>query len=300
MFRALMTMLRCAMVAILVLLLPTPAFAWGAAAHRFITGRALDLLPPEIKPFFDHYREEIVLRSTDPDLWRNAGWEDDPNHFINLGVREYGPYPFLDLPREYGAAIEKFGMATLRRNGLLPWREAEEFGNLRRAMEGFARRAPYAPTDVVLFASVAAHYIQDAHQPLHATNNYDGAMTNQRGVHARFETALFARYQSKLTINPGPPRRITSVRDFTFDTALASYQLVPELLAADKAAIAGKDAYDDDYFEKFFAKVRPLLERRISDSITATASIIVTAWQDAGRPVLTIDVPAPVEKVRGQ
>ena len=40
--------------------------------------RAIELLPPELKPFFEQYRDELVLRVTDPDLWRNVGWEDDP------------------------------------------------------------------------------------------------------------------------------------------------------------------------------------------------------------------------------
>src|SRR5436190_3522031 len=110
----------------IVLLVASPASAWGFVAHRLITSRAIDLLPAELKPFFTKYRDEIVARSIDPDLWRNADWEDDPNHFMNFGVREFGDYPFAELPHEYGAAIEKFGMAALRRNGLLPWREAEE------------------------------------------------------------------------------------------------------------------------------------------------------------------------------
>jgi hypothetical protein len=288
------------LIVLLLLVLPTPVFAWGSAAHRYISSRAIDLLPVEIKPFFDHFRDEIVLRSTDPNLWRTVGWDDGPNHFVNFGVREYGPYPFNDLPREFGAAIEKFGMATLKRNGLLPWRTSEEFGNLRRAMEAFRRNVQYAPMDVVLFTGVAAHYLQDAHQPLHATNDYDGALTKQNGVHARFETDLFSRYQSRLTISPAPPHQITSVRDLSFDILLTSYQLVQPLLDADTAAIAGKDAYDDDYFETFFTKVKPLLESRISDSITATASIIVTAWQEAGRPALTVEVPPSLQKVRGR
>src|SRR5881227_2632032 len=133
--------------AIMMTLTPTPAFAWGAAVHRYIIGRAIDQLPPELKPFFDHFRTEVTVRAIDPDLWRSAGWEDDPNHFLDLGVPEFIAYPFAALPREYGAAIEKFGMATLKRYGLLPWREAEEFGNLRRAFEGFAREAPFAPGD---------------------------------------------------------------------------------------------------------------------------------------------------------
>jgi hypothetical protein len=100
---------RVQLLVVLLVVLPTPAFAWGSAAHRYIMSRAIDLLPAEIKPFFNHYRDEIVSRSIDPDLWRRIGWEDDPNHFVNFGVEEYGPYPFRDLPREYGAAIEKFG-----------------------------------------------------------------------------------------------------------------------------------------------------------------------------------------------
>ena len=108
-----------------VALTPSSAFAWGTAAHKYIMRRAIDLLPADIKPFFVHFRDELVVRVVDPDLWRNVGWEDDPNHFLDLGVPEFGAYPFTALPREYGAAIEKFGMATLKRDGLLPWREAE-------------------------------------------------------------------------------------------------------------------------------------------------------------------------------
>ena len=43
------------------------------------------------------------------------------------------------------------------------------FGHLRRAFEGFASNRPYAVSDTILFSAVAAHYFQDAHQPLHAT-----------------------------------------------------------------------------------------------------------------------------------
>src|SRR5262245_20397465 len=153
---------------------PTPVWAWGFAGHRLIMRKAIDLLPAELKPLFDHFREEIVTRSVDPDLWRQVGWDEDPNHFLDFGVPEYGDYPFAALPRDYGAALEKFGSATLKRNGLVPWRAAEECGNLRRAFEGFARRSAYAPMDVVLFSSVAAHYIQDSHQTFHATGNHDG------------------------------------------------------------------------------------------------------------------------------
>ena len=272
----------------LVVFAPSPASAWGFAAHRYIMARAIDLLPADLQPFFMHYRDELVIRVVDPDLWRNVGWEDDPNHFMNFGVREFGDYPFTELPREYGAAIEKFGMPTLRRNGLLPWREAEEFGNLRRAFESFTRRAAYAPTDAVLFAAAAAHYIQDAHQPLHASNNYDGQLTGNTGIHARFERDLFEKFEARLMVKPAPPKAITHPRDAAFDALLASYRLVDPILKADTAALGHSNTYDDRYFEAFFTAVKSILEQRLAASITATAGIIRGAWEQAGRPALTL------------
>ena len=279
-------------------LVPSPTFAWGIPVHRFMMERAIELLPPELAPFFVHFRDELVVRVVDPDMWRTAGWEDNPSHFLDFGAPEFGAFPFAALPREYGAAIEKFGMATLKRDGVLPWREAEEFGNLRRAFEAFRGNAVFAPGEVVLFAAVGAHYIQDAHQPLHATNNFDGQLSGQHGIHARFETALFERFQARLSIHPPPVRPITNARDTAFDVLLASYQLVQPVLDADKAAVGGKETYDDEYFEKFFSSVKPVLERRIGESIAATASFIVGAWEAAGTPAVKTETPRGVEKVR--
>lgn len=287
-----------AAVALAAVLQSAPAFAWGTAAHRFIMTRAIDLLPPELKPFFTHYRDQIVTRSIDPDTWRLIGWDEDPNHFLDYGAREFGAYPFNDLPREYGAALEKFGRATLDRLGTLPWRYAEEFGNLRRAFEDFTRDSPYAPSNVVLFAPVAAHYIQDAHQPLHASNNHDGQLTGNTGIHARFERDLFERFESRLHINPAPGAPARNARDEAFAVLLESYRLVDPILKADSEAIAGKDVYDDEYYAKFFAAVQPTLEKRIADSITATAAMIVGAWEAAGKPTLSIEGARPLQKVR--
>ena len=103
----------------LVAAVPSSAFAWGFVAHRYIMRHAIDILPPPLKPFFDRFREEVIERVTDPDNCRNVGWEDDPNHFVDFGDPVLGPYPFTAFPREYGAAIEKFGMRELKKAGLL-------------------------------------------------------------------------------------------------------------------------------------------------------------------------------------
>jgi hypothetical protein len=83
-----------------------------------------------------------------------------------------------------------------------------------------------------------------------------------------------------------------------FETLLASHRLVPQLLAADKAAVAGKDTYDDDYFEKLFAALKPLVEERLSASASATAATIIGAWTQAGRPAVPLKTVRPPQKVR--
>ena len=288
---------RFAAVFVVLTLLPAPAFAWGLVGHRLIMARAIDLLPPELKPFFVKHRDEIVVRAVDPDTWRVAGWPENAHHFLDFGVPEYGKPPFTELPRDYDAALQKFGRSTLERNGLLPWRLAEFFGQLRRGFEGFGRPSAFATTDVILFSASMSHYIQDAHQPFHGTDNYDGQLTGQRGIHARFETNLIERFQSRLTLNPPAPKPITNPRDESFRVLIDSYQLVDGILQADKKAVAGKETYDDDYYEKLFAAVKPVIDRRISEAISATASLIMGAWEAAGRPTVKLEDSRPVEKV---
>jgi len=240
-----------------------------------------------------------VMRVVDPDLWRTLGWDEDQNHFLDFGVREYGDYPFTALPHGYDEAISKFGFAALKKNGLLPWRFEEEFGNLRRAMQSGGRGGGggVSTGNIVLFTAVAAHYIQDGSQPLHAVDNYDGAMTQQNGIHGRFESALFDRFESRLTVTPPTVTPMANPRETAFTQLLSGNRLVPAILAADAAAVAGKEFYDDAYFETFFTGVQKVLEQRLAESISATAALIVGAWEQAGRPDLTA-APGPRQPQR--
>lgn len=181
---------------------------------------------------------------------------------------------------------------------MLPWRAAEFFGDLRHTFEAFTRGAVYGSSDVIQFSGALGHYIQDAHQPLHASNNYDGQLTGNNGVHARFERDLVEKFAPQLRIEPKPPTPMASARDAAFDALLASYQKVVPLLTADTEAVAGKDVYDAEYFDRFFAKTKPILEERLSSAVTATASAFVGAWVNAGRPVVTLEDARPVERVK--
>jgi hypothetical protein len=280
--------------ALTVVLAPSPASAWGFAVHRYITAGAIELLPAEIRPFFEKFRDQIVEHSIDPDLWRTAGWEEEPpRHFVDMDA--YGPYPFNEIPQDFDEAVKRYGREFVLKNGTLPWRTEEIHAKL---VEAFMQKEPYSRENIKFFSSVIAHYVGDAHVPLHAALNYDGQLTGQWGIHSRFETELFERYQDFLRIAPAPLVPVTSARDFMFDTLRASFPLVHPILEADKAVVAGREVYDDEYFTLFFARTKPILERRLSESITAVASMIVDAWQKAGRPSVPVDSARTPRKVR--
>ncbi len=69
-----------------------------------------------------------------------------------------------------------------------------------------------------------------------------------------------------------------------FDVLLASNRLADGVLAADLKAAAGREFYDDGYFDVFAKEQFGVLQRRLNDSITAVASMIIGAWEQAGRP----------------
>lgn len=279
--------------------LPSPARAWSFEAHQFIAERAIALLPPEIRPMFEANRASFVERSIDPDTWRTAGFEEEtPHHFLDLDWEGYGKYPFAELPRDYTAAVAKFGKTRVLENGTVPWRTEEMYGNLRRAFEAYTRRGAFGRHDIIHFSAWLTHYVSDAHVPFHAVINYDGQLTGQNGVHARFESFLFERYQSQLTIAPKPVAPIRNPRDFIFDTVLQGTQLVPPILKSDLDAIGTRDIYDDVYYSAFFTANRAVLERRLNESISAVAAMIAGAWEAAGKPALPLNPPPTPQRRR--
>jgi hypothetical protein len=281
--------------------LPSPAEGWGFEAHKLIADRMIALLPPEVKPLFEKRRDFVVERSIDPDLWRNVGWEEEPpNHFLDFDFAAFGPYPFAGLPREYDAAVQKFGRAVITEQGTLPWRTAEFFGRLQREFESLKRQpAPtYALDNIVLYSAMLAHYVSDGHVPLHAVVNYDGQLTAQQGLHSRWESELFERNRTKLKIAPASVKPILNPRDFMFETLLASNRAAANVLESDKNAAGGREFYDDAYFEAFAAGTLQVMEKRLNESIAAVAAMITGAWEQAGRPAVPTEMSRTPRRVR--
>ena len=277
--------------------------AWGLDVHRFITRRALDNLPPELKPFYDVQREFIVEHSVDPDMWRivelrSARGLEDPNHFLDIdGLDE--PRPFTNVPREWDAYIARYGEERANRMGRLPWRVEDIYNLLVARFRDVSKGTPgYAADNARYLSAVLAHYVEDAHVPFHAVLNYDGQATNQRGIHSRFENELIMRNLSSLKLTPVKIQPFSDVREFIFARLVEGEALVGGILDADRKAAAGREFYDDAFFATFLTGARATAERRVSEAASGVASAIVSAWIEAGRPVLPVKRAATPVRIR--
>jgi hypothetical protein len=274
----------------LVLLILTSAApsAWGFDVHRFITNAALDELPAAIRPYYQKHRAFITEHSIDPDLMRTYGVEtEEPNHFMDMDA--IAPDPFTGIPREEAEYIRKLGADKAREYGRVPWRAEEVYNRLVAEFRKPEQNQRMSTNTINALSAALAHYVEDAHVPFHAAVNYDGQATNQRGIHSRFESELFNRFKDRMTLKAAAAPPVMNPRDFIFAKLVESIRLVPAVLAADKAAIQGREFYDDAYFDTFFAGAKPVVERRISEAIGGVAAVIAGAWQTAGKPVLPID-----------
>jgi len=277
------------------LLLPAGVSAWGMEVHRLITSRAIAGLPADLRPYFTSKQAFVVEHAVDPDLWRVVGLkgqrgDEDPNHFLDMdGLDE--PRPFTKVPRDWDAYVQRYGADRAGRNGRLPWRTEDIYKLLVARFRDVARGQTYAADDAAYLSAVLAHYVQDAHQPFHAVTAYDGQATNQRGIHARFETDLVLRLRTTLRLAPVTIRPVPDITAFIFDRLVESEALVEPILAADRAAKQGRAAYDDAYYEAFAKGARQIVEQRLSEAASHTASAIVAAWIEAGRPPLPVKEP---------
>ena len=94
------------LIALSVLAAPRPAAAWGFEGHKYILDRAIALLPPEIRPFFEKNRVTIVEHAIDPDLWRNVGFDaqEGPRH--QLGSERNRRYQDRARRRQVGKSAD--------------------------------------------------------------------------------------------------------------------------------------------------------------------------------------------------
>jgi len=255
-----------------------PAFAWGNNAQRLIVNHAVDTLPYELRPFFENNRNFLIQHVNDTLNNLDKHPNERQNHFIELD--KYGKFPFEALPRNYKAALSRYSKSHIESTGKLPWQIGVYSAKLTEDMK--AGRWDEAKID----AAFLADYVAEAHDPFNTTENYDGKMTGQTGVNERFNTMLIDRYGSFFPVSPHDAFFITDPTDFAFEMCLNAHSLVESILLADRNAKRDLSSYTDEYYDRFYNLTAAALIKQLSDAATDVGSYWMTAWTNAGKPLL--------------
>jgi len=257
---------------------PQDSRAWGRGGHRLVVNKAVDTLPPGIREFFDTNRNFLLQHVTDPlDVIAKTPAERH-NHFIALD--KYGRFPFETLPRDYKAAVTKFGKTKLEANGLLPWQIGVYSKKLTEALKDGKWE------EAKLDAAILANYVAEAHDPFNTTDNFDGRLSGQPAVNERFGTTLIDRYSSFFPMRPNDAFFISDPTDRAFEACLGSHSWLETILLADRNARRGENSFTDEYYDRFYNQAAAILIRQLSDAATDVGSFWLTAWVNAGRPQL--------------
>src|SRR5690606_3261262 len=155
---------------------------WGFYAHSLINRQAVFSLPPEMISFYKPHIDFITEKAVNPDKRRYAVEGEAEKHFIDLDI--YGDSALWVLPKYWPEAIEKFSEDSLRENGIGPWSAYLTMLSLTRAFEQKNTAA------ILRLSADLGHYLGDLNVPLHTTENYNGQLTGQEGIHGFWESRV--------------------------------------------------------------------------------------------------------------
>jgi hypothetical protein len=252
------------------------AYAWGPTAHHIVNTWAIQTLPPEIRGFFEANRQYLVEHANDPMLWMKKDRYERMRHYIYLD--RYGLFPYLELPHSFQRASESFGRGRINRDGVLPWQIGEFSLRMTNAMKANNW------DEVKLDAAALAHYVADAHNPLHITQNYDGQLTQQTGLEERFGDRMMNRYYRFFIMHPDDAVKISDPTEYAFQMCIEANIWVDLVVWSDRRARDGLVDYTDDYYDRFYSQVGATVMREINGAAHDAGSYWYTAWLNAGRP----------------
>lgn len=271
---------------------------WGFFGHKRINRIATFSLPPEMFGFYKEHIEYITEHAVDPDKRRYAVDGESQRHYIDIDhFVKKGEDPFDVVPRKWKDAVEKFTEDTLQAYGIVPWHINIMKYRLQRAFEN-------RNVDLILkYSADIGHYIGDAHVPLHTTENYNGQMTDQKGIHALWESRLVEINSENYDYFIGKAKYIKSVHSYIWGAIEQSHYAVDSVLRIEREVTRDFDSdrkysfeqrgnrtipvYSHEFSQEYHKRMNGMVERRLRDAIATVGSFWYTAWVDAGQPDLS-------------
>ncbi len=271
------------------------ANAWGFWAHQRINRIAVFLLPPEMIAFYKENIDFITEHAVDPDKRRYAIADEAPRHYIDLD--HYCILPCDSMPHRWNDAVAKYSEDTLKSYGIVPWHIQLMMFRLTDAFKAKDKNR------ILKLSAEIGHYIADSNVPLHTTENYNGQLTDQKGIHGFWESRipeLFAEdydyFIGKAEFVAKPTDRIWKIileSHSALDTVLGFEKKLSQtfpsdrMYAFDTRGVITSKMYSQEYTAAYSKMMDGMVERRMRSSIKMVADIWFTCWVNAGSPDLT-------------
>ena len=266
---------------------------WGFFAHQKINRLAVFTLPPEMIGFYKKNITYITETAVNPDRRRFSVPEEAPRHYIDID--HYGDSALVKMPTYWNEAVKIYTEDTLKAYGILPWHINKTFYQLKDA---FMLKDPRR---ILKLSAELGHYLADAHVPLHTTENYNGQLTGQEGIHAFWESRLPELFSTEYDFFVGKATYLSNPQLAAWKAVESSHMALDSVLSGEKKLskqtgekkysfeAKGKQTlkvYSREYSKAYHAFLAGMVERRMRASIKAIGDFWFTAWVDAGQPDL--------------
>ena len=275
--------------------------SWGVWGHQHINHAAVFALPNTMRSFFYNHIDFITEESVVPDI-RKYTINDKPEfarHYID--VESYDKN-IDNIPRTMKEISAKYDSSFLQKNGILPWYIQDMMAKLTHAFKNKQK------TEILFLAADLAHYLGDANMPLHTSLNHDGQLTNQKGIHAFWESQLPELFGDAYNLKVDDAKYINDITAETWRIIKESHLLADTLLATEKnlsASFSKNKIYETDsagnsiknkfgqpvhsymYAAAYHKALDGMVETQMRRAIQDVADFWYTAWVNAGKPDLT-------------
>lgn len=278
--------------------------SWGFFAHMRINRFAVFSLPSGISRFYKSNIQYLSDHAVDPDKRRYADTAEAPRHYLDVELYEKD---IDSIPEKWDDAVKKYGLVQLNKNGILPWQIQVSYFKLVNA---FISRDSLK---ILIYSAYLGHYIADAHVPLHTTQNHNGQLTNQVGIHAFWESRLPELFAKDYNYLVGKARYIENPLKEAWKIIKHTHGLVDSVLKCEAALDVTSPSYKKYSFSKrnrmvlkqyafgyskaYHLSMNDMVARQMRSSIISIGSFWYSAWVDAGQPILVNMVKTPPDPV---
>jgi|TARA_B110000091_G_scaffold149379_1_gene159060 hypothetical protein len=269
--------------------------SWGFHAHKTIHKHAIYTLPSGMSHFFQTHSLELEERSVAADKRRYIDNKEACKHYIDIDL--YGSSPFDSVPKNWFLAKEKYSEDTLKNRGILPWSIHWEYKKLVWAMDSGSVE------QVIRHAADLGHYVSDACVPLHTSYNYNGQFTDQKGIHALWESRIPEAFSADYEYFIGKSVYLQNSLSYSWELIEESFSLLDSTLNLEekisthyiedtKFRMSAKNGqiqadYTTEFISDYNTILNGMVERRLQRAILAVGSFWYSAWIDAGQPDLS-------------